>query len=131
MMNHHVHKLQPPDVVLRKINVVNNSAHHFSSIQMNINLSLSSGYTKTIWCETSCKEDRKDRRSNSRVSYTTMCVDLAGWNDHNVEQSSGFEQKTILEFHKLVPQFFIISVTISLSRRILILGISQCFFAFT
>jgi len=47
MMNHHVHKLQPPELVLRKINAVN-SAHRFSSIQLNINLSLSPGYIKTI-----------------------------------------------------------------------------------
>jgi len=57
MMNHHVHKLQPPELVLRKINSVNNSAHRFSNIQLNINLSLSPGYIRTIWCKTSCKED--------------------------------------------------------------------------
>jgi len=36
--------------------------------------------------------NRKDDRSNSHVSYTTVCMNLAGWNDHNVEQSSGFGQ---------------------------------------
>ena len=55
-MNHHVHKLQPPELLLRKINAVNNSAHRFSSIQLNINLSLSPGYIKMIWRKTSCKE---------------------------------------------------------------------------
>lgn len=44
--------------------------------------------------------NRKDGRSNSHVSYTTRYMDLAGWNEHNVEQLSEFEQKTILVFHK-------------------------------
>ena len=98
MMDHHVHKLQAPELVLRKRIAVINSPHCFSSIQLNINLSLSPGYIKMIWCKTSYKEiyfthrNIKDGTSNSHVSYTKLFMDLVGWNEHKVEQSSGFGQ---------------------------------------
>jgi len=53
--------------------------------------------------------NRKDGRSNSHVSYTTRYMDLAGWNKHNVEQSSEFEQKNHPRIPQTVPKLVIIS----------------------
>jgi hypothetical protein len=137
MMNHHVLKLQPPEFVLRKMNPVNNFAHGFSSIQLNINLSLSPGYIKTICCKTSCREDLLYAQKHKGWEKPYSClihdnVHGSGWMEW---PQRGTVQLVWATNHPRIPQtvpkFVIISATTRLWRRNLVLGMSRCFLAFT